>query len=184
MLAFYSALAVAPFGWEKVAARVERFERRFPVRLFVFLLLWIPGIVSAYARTGDPENPEAIQVGPYETMDAVAYLRENARGETLLARKPHVAFLSGLKFAPLPQVDTPAALHETARHVGARYLLVSRAELALRQAIQPFADPEARIPGFRRVFESPGALLYEVLPDSSAMPGAPAGATPPPSGRP
>ena len=170
MLAFYSALAVAPFGWEKVAGRVERFERRFPVRIFVFLLLWIPGIVSAYARAGDPENPEAIQVGPYETMDAIAYLRENARGETLLARKPHVAFLSGLKFAPLPQVDTPAALHETARHVGARYLLVSRAELALRQAIQPFADPEARIPGFRRVFESPGALLYEVLPDSSAGP--------------
>ena len=171
MLAFYSALAAAPFGWEKVAPRMERLERRFPVRLFLFLLLWIPGIVSAYARTGDPQNPEAIQAGPYELMDAVGYLRENARGETLLARKPHVAFLSGLKFAPMPQVDSPAALHETARQAGARYLLVSRAELALREAIQPFADPEARIPGFRRVFESPGALLYEVLPDSSAVPG-------------
>ncbi len=175
MLAFYSALAVAPFGWESVADRVERFERRFPVRFFVFLLLLIPGVVSAYARTGDPDNPEAIQVGPYETLEAVAYLRENAQGGTLLARKPHVAFLSGLKFAPVPQVDSPRALHEAARRAGARYLLVSRAELALRQAIQPFAEPNARIPGFRRVFESEGALVYEVLSDSAATLPAPAG---------
>ena len=168
MVAFYSALALAPLGWEKLAETLAGVERRFPARIFAFLLLWVPGAVSAYARTSDPRNPESIQAGPYETMEAAEYLKANARGETLLARKPHVAFIAGLKFAPIPQVDSPAALHETARRSGARYLLVSGAELGLRVALRPFAEPDARIPGFRRVFESQGALVYEVLADSAA----------------
>ncbi|HYQ96673.1 MAG TPA: hypothetical protein VER38_06645, partial [Candidatus Eisenbacteria bacterium] len=48
----------------------------------------------------------------------------------------------------------------------ARYLLVSGAEMALRAALRPFAEPDAQIPGFRRVFESQGALIFEVVPDS------------------
>jgi hypothetical protein len=48
----------------------------------------------------------------------------------------------------------------------ARYLLISSAEMALRAAARPFAEPGAQIPGFRRIFESEGALIYEVVPDS------------------
>ena len=70
----------------------------------------------------------------------------------------------------MPQVDSPAALHEAALHAGARYLLVSGAELSLREAVRAFAAPDARVPGFRRVFDSEGALVYEVLPDSAATP--------------
>ena len=175
MVAFYAALAVAPFGWEKLSQLVSGMERRFPVRVFVFLVIWMPGALAAYARTGDPRNPEAVQAGPYETLEAAGYLRSHAGGGTLLARKPHVAFVAGMRFAPIPQVDSPASLHESAIRAGARYLLVSGAELALRAAVRPFAEPDARIPGFRRVFESAGALVYEVLPDTAAVaPAAPA----------
>ena len=183
LLAFYAALAVAPLGWRKLVASVSGIERRFPVRVFAFLLLWLPGVVSAYGRTEDSRNPEALQAGPYETLEAATYLKAHARGEALLARKPHVAFLAGLRFVPIPEVDSPAALHEVAVRARARYLLVSGAEMALRAAVRPFAEPDARIPGFRRVFESQGALIFEVLPDSSTgetaapAPGVRAGGT-------
>lgn len=181
MTAFYAALAVALFGWERLSDLVGGIERRFPVRIFAFLLLWIPGAISAYAKTSDPRNPEALQAGPYETLEAAEYLASHARGETLLARKPHVAFVAGMRFAPIPQVDSPAAIHETAIRSGARYLLVSAAEMSLRAAVRPFGEPEARIPGFRRVFESAGALVYEVLPDSAAAPGSASEAPPAPA---
>jgi hypothetical protein len=85
-----------------------------------------------------------------------------------------VAFLAGMKFAPIPQVDTPAALHREARRAGAGYVLISAAEMALRAGLRPLAEREARVPGFRRVFESEGALVYQVLADSAAVPvGAP-----------
>jgi len=148
-----------------VAARIER---RFPIRIFVFLLLWMPGALAAHSKTQDPRNPESVQAGPYETLEAAEFLKSHGAGATLLARKPHVAFLSGMTFAPIPQVDSPAALHREALRAKARYLLVSGAELSLRAGVRPFAAPDARIPGFRRVFESAGALVYEVLPDSAS----------------
>ena len=165
---FHAALAVAPLTWEWLVVWAIPIERRFPLRIFLFLVLWMPAAIGAFAATQDSRNPESIQAGPYETLPAAEYLKAHAAGATLFARKPHVAFLAGMNFAPLPQVDSPAALHQAAVHAGARYLLVSGAELSLRAGVRPFAAPDARVPGFRRVFESEGALVYEVLPDSAA----------------
>lgn len=166
MLAFYSAPALAPFAWEPLARLVSGIERRFPVRILAFLLIWMPGAMAAQAKIQDPRDPEAIQAGPYETLEAADYLRSHAEGQTLFARKPHVAFLSGMRFAPIPEADSPEALRRAALSAGARYLLVSGAEMALRAGVRPLAEPDARVPGFRRVFESAGGLVYEVLPDS------------------
>jgi hypothetical protein len=174
MLAFYAALAMAPFGWDRVTGLVSGMERRFPVRILAFMILWLPGAMAANARTQDSQNPESVQAGPYETMEAAEYLKAHAQGETLFARKPHVAFLAGMRFAPIPQVDSPAALHRAARQAGAAYLLISGAEMALRAGVRPLAQPDARVPGFRPVFESAGALVYEILPDSAAVAPAPA----------
>jgi hypothetical protein len=167
MLAFYAALAVTPLAWERLGAWAAPIERRFPVRVFLFLLIWMPAAFGAVARVQDPRNPESISAGPYETLEAADYLKSHAAGATLFARKPHVAFLAGMTFAPLPEVDSPAALHEAALRAGARYLLVSGAELSLRAGVRPFATPDAQVPGFRRVFESAGALVYEILPDGA-----------------
>ena len=168
MLSFYAALAVAPLAWNPLARYAWPIERRFPIRIFLFLLVWMPGALAASAKLTDRSNPEAIQAGPYELLESVEYLKAHGGGATLMARKPHVAFLSGMKFAPIPQVDTPAALHREARRAGAGYVLISSAEMALRAGLRPLAEREARVPGFHRVFESEGALVYQVLPDSAA----------------
>ena len=170
MLAFYSGLCLALLAWDRITRWAAPIERRFPVRIFAFLLIWMPGALAAHAKTQDPQNPESVQAGPYETLGAADYLKAHGGGATLLARKPHVAFLAGMTFAPIPQVDSPAALHREALGAHARYLLVSGAEMALRAGVRPLAEPDARVPGFRRLFESAGALVYEVLPDSAAAP--------------
>jgi hypothetical protein len=164
MLPYYIALAIVPFTWRPLSERAAAIERQFPVRIFVFLLLWLPGAYSAYMWTEDVRNAESVPAGPYETMEAAAYLKQHANGGALLARKPHVAFVAGLRFVPIPEVDSPAALHDVATRERASYLLVSGAEMALRAAVRPFAERGAQIPGFRRVFESQGALVYEVVP--------------------
>ena len=169
MLSFYAALAVAPLAWNTLSRYAWPIERRFPIRVVAFVLLWMPGALAASAKLTDRANPEAIQAGPYEILGSVEYLEAHGGGATLMARKPHVAFLSGMKFAPIPQVDTPAALHREARRAGAGYVLISAAEMALRAGLRPLAERDARVPGFHRVFESEGALVYEVLPDSTRL---------------
>jgi hypothetical protein len=164
MLALYTGLAAWPFESGTAGRPFRSFEASVPIRAFVFLALWIPTSLSAYQWTEDLRNPERLSAGPYELEPAIGYLRLHGKGEALLARKPHAAFEAGMKFVPLPNVDSPAALHAEAEKAGARYLLISGAELSLRAAIRPFAEPGAQIPGFTLVFESPGALIYEVVP--------------------
>jgi len=162
LLAGYACLACWPFVSATLGKPIESLERSFPLRSFVFLALWIPTAVSAYQWVQDPRNPESLRAGPYELKPAIGFLRDHGAGEALLARKPHAAFIAGMRFVPIPQVDSPAALHEAGEKAGARYLLVSGAELALRAAIRPFASGGVAIPGFALAFESPGAWVYEL----------------------
>ena len=75
--------------------------------------------------------------------------------------------MAGMRFVPIPEVDSPAALHAVAVKEHARFVLVSGIELRMRAAgIRPFWTL-GRVPGFARVFESEKALIYEVLPDST-----------------
>lgn len=164
LLPFYTALATWPFASPRVAGWVAGVERAFPVRAFLFLALWVPIAVATYAWTKDPENRENVYVGAYDVAKAVGFLKQQGGGGALIARKPHAAFLAGVRFVPLPNVPTPDSLHAVAVKEGARYLLVSSSEVSMRAAIQPFAEPNAQIPGFRRAFVSYGAMVYEVLP--------------------
>lgn len=165
ILPFYVALATWPLVSPTLGRALASVERAFPVRAFAYLAVWVPVAVSAYAWTGDPANAEAVRVGPYDLSQAIGFLKAEAHpGDGLLARKPHAAFLSDMRFVPIPDVPNADSLHAVATRERARYLLVSGAELSLRAAIRPFAVDNAVIPGFRRVFESPGALVYEVVP--------------------
>ena len=163
LVAFYALLAAWPFVSPWIGRALEGLESSFPLRTFLFLALWVGAMFQAYQAVGNPENPEGLRAGPHEILDAVGYLRSHGAGEALLARKPHAAFLANMRFVPIPTVDSPAALHDVAEKERARYLLVSGAELSMRAAIRPFATGE-EIPGFRRVYESQGALVYEVVP--------------------
>ena len=161
LLAWWLLLAAWPFVSNTVGRPLRSIERSFPLRAFAFLALWLTTAVQAYQWTEDPQNPESLRAGPYEVLPAVTFLRERGPGEALLARKPHAAFMAKMRFVPIPEFDTPASLHAIAEKERVRYLLVSGAELGMRAGMRPFATGED-IPGFARVFESPGAWVYEV----------------------
>jgi hypothetical protein len=164
LLPFYAALITWPLVSGRLGRALTGVERAFPLRSFAFLAIAIPIAVSAYAWTEDPVNPSALRAGPYDLLPAVGFLKEAGQGEGLMARKPHAAFLARMRFVPIPDVPNADSLHAVAAREGARFLLVSGAEVRFRPAVRPFAEPGASIPGFARVFESPGALVYEVLP--------------------
>ena len=166
LLAFYFLFAVWPFFSPTIGKPVRSLERSFPARVFVFLGLWLLTAVQAYQWTEDPQNGEQLRAGPYDIAPAISFLRGQAGDEGVIARKPHAAFLSKRPFILLPRFDSPDSLHSVAVRDKARYLLVSGAELSMRPEMRSFASG-TDIAGFVRVFESPGALVYEVRPYAS-----------------
>jgi len=163
LLAFYLLMAAWPFSSGLLGKPIQGLERTFPLRAFLFLALWLMTAFPAYQWTEDRANPESVQTGPYDIVPAADFLRSHAAGKALLARKPHAAFLAGMRFVPIPEFDTPDSLHAIAEREGANYVLVSGAELGMRAGMRPFAT-QAGVPGFTRVFESEGALVYAVNP--------------------
>jgi dolichyl-phosphate-mannose-protein mannosyltransferase len=171
LLAFLALLAAWPFASPLAGKPLQGIERMFPLRTFLFLALLLATAFPAYQWTVDPANKERVQTAPRDLLPSIAYLSANAAGETLMARKPHAAFMSGMRFEPIPQVDTPEKLHAAAEEKRVRYILVSPAEILRREAIQPFARGD-EVPGFECVFRSPGVYVYEVKGDSTAPPEA------------
>lgn len=164
MLPFYAALVTWPFASPRVARALAGIERSFPVRAFAFLLLWIPISVSAYAWTHDRGNNENVKAGPYDLAEAIAFLKEQPAGSALLARKPHAAFLARMRFVAMPDVPRADSLRTVALREKARYVLVSGIESRTRVAARELAFAPTPPPGWRRVFESHGALVFEALP--------------------
>jgi len=185
LLPFYAALAAWPLATERAGRLLQGIERSFPLRAFLFLLLWIPTAFTAYGRALDPASPQGIRAGAQDLDDAVKFLRQTGSGEALIARKPHAAYRAGLRFVPLTDVATLDEVRALAARERARYLLLSGWELR-RQALLPLADLSRSVPGFRLVHEGPNALVYEVLPGGGPGTGAaggggavPEGAVPP-----
>ncbi|HEU4724233.1 MAG TPA: glycosyltransferase family 39 protein [Candidatus Eisenbacteria bacterium] len=167
VLSFYMALAAWPLVSPTLGKPLQGLERTFPVRAFAFLLLLIPAGVGTYNRVEDTTWKESVTAGPYDLLEAVDFLRTAPRneGEGLMARKPHAAFMAGMRFVPMPEFDTPESLHATAERERARFILISAAEVRYRSGgIAPFAEAKAPIPGFRLVFGNRNSLLYMVVP--------------------
>ncbi|MGE5179959.1 MAG: glycosyltransferase family 39 protein [Bacteroidota bacterium] len=162
LLPFYVALATWPFASPRVAQPFAGMERAFPVRAFAFLVLWIPVGASAYGWTKDVSNPENVQSGPHDLDPAVSFLREQPPGAALMARKPHAAFLANMRFVPMPDASSPDSLRAEALKGNARYVLISGIEYGTRLAARTLASQPDPPPGWKRVFESQGALVFEV----------------------
>lgn len=173
LLPFYAALATWPLMSPRLGAFLGGLERAFPARAFAYLLIALPVAFAAYAWTEDPDNPESLRTGPYELSPAVQFLSEyrGVSGDALIARKPHAAFMANRRFVPIPEIANLDSLRAVAGRERARLLLVSGTELRFRPALRPLAEPVVNIPGYRRIFESPGALLYEVTPPTTVVAG-------------
>jgi Dolichyl-phosphate-mannose-protein mannosyltransferase len=162
LLALYTLLAAWPFVSLTLGRLLQGVERTFPVRALLLVGLWIGPTLDAYRWVQDPQNPESLSAGPYSVLPATEYLREHGKGKGLMARKPHAAYLANMRFVLIPAVGSPAALHEAAMKERAGYVLVSGPEMAMRSVMREFATG-AEIPGFTLVYESDGALVFEVV---------------------
>ena len=161
---FYVALATWPLASPRVARMLAGAERTFPIRAFAFLILWVPIAVSAYGWTRDPANPENVPAGPHDLAQAISFLKEQPPGSALVARKPHAAFVANMRFVPMPDVPTPDSLRAAALRERARFVLISGIEFGTRPAARTLASQQPPPPGWRRVFESQGALVFEAVP--------------------
>jgi hypothetical protein len=163
ILPFYVALATWPFASPRVARWVVEIERAFPARAFLFLVLWAPAAAASYIWTNSRDNRENVAAGPYDLTQAVSFLKARPAGGAVLARKPHAAFIAGMRFVPLPDVPNPDSLHAVALRERAGYVLISGAELAKREGLAPFAYPNASIPGFRLAFTSARPFGFQLM---------------------
>jgi 4-amino-4-deoxy-L-arabinose transferase-like glycosyltransferase len=164
ILPFYAALATWPFASPTIARAVGGIERAFPIRAFAFLAIWIPISVAAYAWTKDPSSNERVGAAPYELNAVADFLRKQPPGNGLIARKPHAAFLASMRFVAMPEEGSLDTLRAVALRENARYVLISDIEYRTRVSAHALVDSHADPPGFRRVFDSRGARVYEVLP--------------------
>ncbi len=164
LLPFYAALATWPFASPTIARAAGGIERVFPVRAFAFLAIWIPVSVAAYAWTKDADSNENIAAGPYDLSQAVEFLRDQPSGNGLIARKPHAAFLSSMRFVAMPEEPSLDSLRAVAIREHALYVLISDIEYRTRLSARTLAESRVDPPGYRRVFDSRGARVYEVVP--------------------
>jgi hypothetical protein len=149
LLALWLLFAAWPFVSPILGKRIASVEHSFPLRTVAFLALWVPTLVMAYQWTGSPANKESVQAGPYPILPAVDFLREHGSGETLLARKPHAAFMARMRFVPI-EVDSPRAPRACLE--GSRSGISSSPALSLdaRRGYSAVLTA-AGVPGFARV---------------------------------
>lgn len=164
ILPFYVALATWPFGSPRVGRWLGGIEGTFPLRAFAFLVLWIPIAFAAYSWTQNPDNNERVAAGPYDLGDIVGFLKSQPPGGTLMARKPHAAFLTGMRFVAMPETDNVDSLRTAALRDSARYVLISAIEYRTRRVAQELANSPTPPPGWERVFVSEGGLVFTVHP--------------------
>jgi 4-amino-4-deoxy-L-arabinose transferase-like glycosyltransferase len=159
LLAALLALAMCGlFLWNRPAAKRWR-----PVSSVVLAGLVAYAGVSSYRF-----NRWQIDAGPKEVLDIAAWLKAHAASEksgmTIAARKPHIAYYSGLEYAILPLAGSPEELIRILKRQKVRYLYFGPIEDAFRPELGALRDPNSSWPGLKRLVATndPASVLYEV----------------------
>ncbi len=109
-------------------------------------------LVAASAMNAALSARRLLAAAPHETRLAGAALRALASpGESVMARKPHVAYFAGLGYVPLPDIESIPELFQAASSTGARYLFVSKIEAELRPPLEMLVDSGVSLPGLEPV---------------------------------
>jgi tetratricopeptide (TPR) repeat protein len=161
LLPYYAASAALFFASPRFALVLLRGPRPWlkPALALLPLTLALAATLRSQARVLDQL--------PVEVLDAARTLRSLARpGDRVIARKPHVAFHSGVEPVPFPFVGTLPGLADYARSQGARWLYFSWPEGETRPEFWYLLDSTAVVPGLtpRRVTTPHPAVLYEIGP--------------------
>jgi hypothetical protein len=163
----YAALAGVAFGSPRFA-----FALRRPTGV------WLKGVLLALVLLGSAWDSvlyqrRAVDQLPVEVIEAAHALRALARpGDRVIARKPHLAFHSGVEPVPFPFTETIPELANAARTARARWLFVSWPEVETRPSYWHLLDTTGVMPGLtpRHVTAPHPSVLYEIGPAFGTLP--------------
>lgn len=133
------------------------FARLNQVAFVVTLLLISANTIKATVKEVSNDPVELIRV---------AERLEDYKGETMIARKPHLGFVSEMKVIYFPQVNTAEELFEYAIENNADLLLYSYIEADLRPQLKVLENPEKVSDHFTLIYhqDEPKIFVYEVNP--------------------
>jgi len=127
-----------------------------PVALFIATMLFLT-VFSA------KEIRKTIREEPRELLEIAETLRDVSDGnQAIIARKPHIGFLTGLRTVYFPQVDSIEALVAFARRENADFLIYGTEELKRRPVLSKLLDPD-KLPENMEpiiIWENPKTVVY------------------------
>jgi 4-amino-4-deoxy-L-arabinose transferase-like glycosyltransferase len=113
-------------------------------------------------------NSKNISSGPKEILSVAQwfekYVPKDRKGQTVSARKPHIAYYLGLKFVPLPFVNSWEELIAELEKKGIDYLYIGVMEASTRRELQFLLDPSHAPPELSPIVYTkvPPSVLYRI----------------------
>lgn len=126
----------------------------------VALTILVPSSLFAFRQVS-----RTVSRQPTELIGASVYLRRVApEGATIMAQKPHLPYLSNLRWVRLPSVRSPEELRDVLRQNTVQYLVYDRMALRLHGQLRMLANPENKIPWLKPIYtDIPAPLvIYEL----------------------
>jgi hypothetical protein len=166
LAAFYLTFAAAALASPRLGVTV----RGLGVPLKWVVALW-PVVLMVSANV--EYHRRLLGQLPVELISIGRALRETAPpGSRIMARKPHIAYYSGMSAAPFPNVSALPDLADSCRRYGAGYLFVSWPEVQTRPAFYYLLDTAAVLPGLEvvRATARHPAVAYRLTPAFGTLP--------------
>lgn len=160
--------AVASFDWICERFSMDRAGAFTAVAVAALL------VFAVSARDARKDIKRLLATQPMELIPARDRLVSiSPAGATIMARKPHLAYLTGSRATFFPQVQSLDELEVAAKEAHADFLLYDKTTLALRPNVAMLADPDNHIAWLKPVYwdRARSLVLYRVAS------GLPAGGT-------
>ncbi|PYS27564.1 MAG: hypothetical protein DMF75_20145 [Acidobacteria bacterium] len=113
-------------------------------------------------------NRQQISAGPKEVLAVAdqfkAKIPSDKRGRLIAARKPHIAYYTGLEYVPLPFASSPEELIQQLKNQKVDYLYFGPMEYSMRPDLRVLIDSTQSWPGLKAIVASeyPLSVLYKV----------------------
>jgi 4-amino-4-deoxy-L-arabinose transferase-like glycosyltransferase len=132
---------------------------RIAVSWILVLILAVSQSIIAYRKTSS-----SIASDPIYLLEIADFLRNRSSPhDIIIARKPHLAYLSGLR-REFPLAETADDFLLKAREIGARYIVYSDFDASLWPGLKSLRDPSALPKSFKLIYSHKQShmLLYKI----------------------
>ncbi|MFX0135884.1 MAG: glycosyltransferase family 39 protein [Candidatus Hodarchaeota archaeon] len=141
-------------------------ENSFLKKVFSFSKISFIFIAVFVLNSGIKEAKRYINTEPTELLKLSQTLREQTtEKDIIIARKPHLGYLSNMKTIYFPEVNSLEELLTYAEKEGATYLLYSTLEAELRPKLRILHEPKKVSASLKVVYQQdePKIFLYQIL---------------------